>query len=208
MSGLRERKKQRTRRRLADAALRLFGDRGFEGTTVEAICDEAEVAVSTFYVYFPSKEAAAFPDEEARVAAVAATLRDRPAGQPMHISLRRAAHAVVQQDLTAQDALASRLQLLAREPALAAYAARGQARYAGELAALFADQLGVDPAIDVRPRLLVSAVLGALDSAYGAWAADSSRDLGELVDEAFDLLDAGFARSLASLTAGARGSGG
>jgi AcrR family transcriptional regulator len=60
--GRRERKKERTRQAIAAAALRQFSAHGFDATTVAAICEEADVAVSTFYVYFDSKEAAAFPD--------------------------------------------------------------------------------------------------------------------------------------------------
>jgi hypothetical protein len=55
----------------------------------------------------------------------------------------------------------------------------------------------VDPATHVRPRALVSAVLGALNAAYAEWATDSSRDLARLVDEAYDLVDTGLARALA-----------
>lgn len=196
MPGLRERKKERTRDAIASAALRLFSEKGVEATTIEAICAEAEIAVSTFYVYFESKEAAAFPDDDARAALVAATLHERAAGEPLHVTLRRAAHAVVQHDLAAGDSVAARLELLAREPALAAHAARGQARYAEELSALVALQMQVNPAEDVRPRLLISAVLGALNAAYAAWATDRSRNLAQLVDEAHDLLDTGFAATL------------
>ena len=196
MPGLRERKKQRTRQAIAAAALRLFVEQGFEATTVEAICADAEIAVSTFYAYFDSKEAAVFPDEAGRTAVVTATLTERPPGEPLHVTLRRAAHALVQQDLETADALAARLELLAREPALAAHAARGQDRYADELSTLVATEMRVEAVADPRPRLVISAVLGALNAAYTSWAADPSRDLPVLVAQALDLLDLGFERAL------------
>jgi hypothetical protein len=40
--------------------------------------------------------------------------------------------------------------------------------------------------------------MGALNAAWAAWAADDSRSLPELVDEAHDILDAGFAQALSS----------
>ncbi len=53
----RERKKEETRRRIFDAALALFTEKGFEATTIEDITARADVAKATFFNYFPRKEA-------------------------------------------------------------------------------------------------------------------------------------------------------
>jgi NADH dehydrogenase len=53
----RERKKQQTRQRLLEAALRLFRERGYDNTTVERITEAVDVAKSTFFNYFETKEA-------------------------------------------------------------------------------------------------------------------------------------------------------
>jgi AcrR family transcriptional regulator len=53
----RERKKQETRKRLMEAALRLFHHHGYDATTVKQITDAADVAKSTFFNYFETKEA-------------------------------------------------------------------------------------------------------------------------------------------------------
>ena len=55
-TGLRELKKARTRRHIADTAARLFAERGYEHVAVTDVAREAEVAEQTVYNYFPAKE--------------------------------------------------------------------------------------------------------------------------------------------------------
>jgi AcrR family transcriptional regulator len=47
----------RTRQELLDAAEQVFGKRGFEKASIQEITRQAGVALGTFYVYFPHKEA-------------------------------------------------------------------------------------------------------------------------------------------------------
>jgi AcrR family transcriptional regulator len=54
--GLRERKKARTRRLIADAAARLFAERGYERVAVSDVARAAEVSEQTVYNYFQTKE--------------------------------------------------------------------------------------------------------------------------------------------------------
>ena len=52
---LRERRKQRTRAALIDAAYGLFATKGYDDTTLEQVADEAGLHVQTLYRHFPSK---------------------------------------------------------------------------------------------------------------------------------------------------------
>jgi AcrR family transcriptional regulator len=80
-TGHRERKKQRVREQLTEAALQLFRDRGFEKTTIEDIAAAADVVPRTFFRYFRSKDEVLFAwYERVRDAAVAA-VRARPSGE-------------------------------------------------------------------------------------------------------------------------------
>jgi len=53
----RERKKQETRQRLMEVALRLFREHGYDATTVGEITEGADVAKGTFFNYFETKDA-------------------------------------------------------------------------------------------------------------------------------------------------------
>ncbi|WP_111601057.1 TetR/AcrR family transcriptional regulator [Streptomyces sp. Amel2xB2] len=54
--GLRERKKQRTRAAISDAAITLFLEHGFSKVSVAQVADAAEVSKRTLFAYFPTKE--------------------------------------------------------------------------------------------------------------------------------------------------------
>jgi AcrR family transcriptional regulator len=137
-SGLRERKKQRTRQALTSAAARLFANQGYERTTVAEIAAAAEVSTRTFFSYFPSKEDVLFADTEERLRLAGEVLaRPRP-GEPAPELLLRAIERMLgseafQQDLTGE--LGSvRLRLIGVTPALQAAAMWRVLRAQGTLA--------------------------------------------------------------------------
>lgn len=80
--GLRERKKTATRESLRDAALLLFTQKGFAGTSVDEIAATAAVSRSTFFRYFGSKEAVLFELGDERGAMLVDLMIARPAGEP------------------------------------------------------------------------------------------------------------------------------
>ena len=52
----RERKKEETKERIFNAAMKLFKTRGYEETTIDDITAKADVAKGTFFNYFPKKD--------------------------------------------------------------------------------------------------------------------------------------------------------
>lgn len=54
--GVRERKRRDMYRRITDVGLKLFSERGYEGTTLDAIAEASGIARRTFFHYFASKE--------------------------------------------------------------------------------------------------------------------------------------------------------
>jgi AcrR family transcriptional regulator len=78
--GHRERKKQRTREQIVDAAFKLFAERGFAATTVADIAAAADIAPRTFFSYFPSKEEVVFYDFDGLFESLSSAIRGRPEG--------------------------------------------------------------------------------------------------------------------------------
>jgi len=79
-TGLRERKKARTRRLIADTAARLFAERGYENVAVSDVAREAEVAEQTVYNYFPTKERLVTDRDEQIQDRLCDLVRSRPPG--------------------------------------------------------------------------------------------------------------------------------
>src|ERR1700727_2146316 len=79
-TGLRDLKKARTRRLIADTAARLFAERGYERVTVTDVAREAEVAEQTVYNYFPTKERLVTDREERVQDRLCDLIRSRPPG--------------------------------------------------------------------------------------------------------------------------------
>ncbi|MEV6349633.1 TetR family transcriptional regulator [Actinoplanes sp. NPDC051851] len=81
-TGLRARKKARTRDGIAGAAIDLFLARGFDVVSINDVAAAAEVSKPTLFRYFPSKEDLVlhrFADHHGESARV---VRERPAGVP------------------------------------------------------------------------------------------------------------------------------
>jgi len=79
--GLRELKRARTRNQIAQTAMRLFAERGFDGVTVAAVAAGAEVSEATVFNYFGAKEELFFAGMEAFEVELVAAVRDRRKGQ-------------------------------------------------------------------------------------------------------------------------------
>ena len=141
--GRRERKKAATRQAIADAALRLFVDRGYDRVTIRDVADAADVSTTTLFKHFTGKEALVFDEEADGEAALVAAVRNRAAGQGVVDALRehvlatwlpKAAHPQLPEFTALVDAT----------PVLRAYAERMWVRHTAALGAAIADEVGVD----------------------------------------------------------------
>ena len=76
--GLRERKKQQTRRLLADTARQLFADRGFDAVTVAEIAHAGDVSEPTVFNYFPRRKTSFSADSKASRTSYLTAIWERP----------------------------------------------------------------------------------------------------------------------------------
>lgn len=195
--GLRERKKQRTREALTDAAYSMFCANGFDATTVDQIAEAVEVSPRTFFRYFTSKEDVALSLADEQITTMLEGFAAQPADLPVLTAMRRAAVEVVrayESETTGSDQVRYlRMQdLISASPALMAACVERAAARLDEVARLIGVRMGVDPATDPRPYLVASVTLCAVPAAVNAWRATGWDAPGsELIGQAFDLLSAG-----------------
>ena len=86
-AGLRQRKKESSRRAIEDAAWELFAEKGYEETSVNDIAEHADVAPRTFFRYFPTKEAVLYPQFDELLQTVRDEFHRRPADESVITSL-------------------------------------------------------------------------------------------------------------------------
>jgi AcrR family transcriptional regulator len=161
--GLRERKKQRTREQIVDAAMGLFAVRGYHATTIADIAEAADVSPRTFFSYFPSKEAVVFHDADRDLEGLASTLNDRLPGETAFDALRRWIDTIFDEKMDADDEAHLRKRLCREDEGLANYQGGLMARIHELLLGAIADDLG-EPPDALRPRLVAAAAVAALTS--------------------------------------------
>ena len=180
-SGRRERKKARTRQTLADAALRLFLKRGFDQVTVAEIAEAADVAVSTLFAHYPTKESLLFSRDATIGAGFVEAVTGRDPDAPILQALRDYVHR-------APDLASGSLEfveLVRATPALTRYVDRMWTRHADDLCQAIAAATGGTPT-DVRTRALARYVV----EIPSIVRSDPDRD--RAIDTVFDLLAGGW----------------
>jgi len=191
-TGLRERKKERTRQELMRSALRLFADRGFDQVTVEEIAADTEVSPRTFFRYFSSKEDVLFAQSDRSLERLLATLRNEPADLRPLEALRRAMRALARDYVEDKEAVVLRHQIMTATPALRTRATERQ--HGWEASVIERLRAGGQAAAmsDLDVRLVVAASMTALRVAITVWVADTSDvELEDIIDATFDRLHRG-----------------
>jgi len=192
--GLRERKKQRTRQALRQAAIELFLERGFEATTIADITAAADVAPRTFFAYFQTKEDVFLDEGVERFAKAQRALQQRPQGEPLLAAFRRAALEIAADMQTQSEQDRALARIVRSSPAVQARIRDRQGQWEEQLAAMIAEERHAGQG-DLESHVVAAALVGVLRSVQRvAVAAEMQLDLPALMAQAFDLLESGLAR--------------
>ncbi|MEV7012800.1 TetR/AcrR family transcriptional regulator [Streptosporangium sp. NPDC051022] len=198
--GLRERKKQQTRKTISDMATVLFAQRGFDNVTVAEVAEAANVSTKTVFNYFPRKEDLFLDRFPEAAELITRAIRERPPGEEPLTALRRLLLELVRQrhPLCGLDERYRLFwQVVLDSPALRARArelVNELEKLLGSLLAEAADAAPDDPWSRVTAALIVSAFRTSYAIGVGRILAGDSADavIGDhtaLLIRSFDTLE-------------------
>ena len=186
---LRERNKARTRALIQHEAFELFRRQGYAATTVDQIVAAADISESTFFRYFPTKEAVVLSDEFDPV--IAAGFRAQPPQVGVVAALRAAIRSA--EKAMSADELADvrfRATLIWQVSSLRAAVLEQFTGTLDLIAELVAERLG-RRADDPQVRTFAGAVIGISIAVMTGWAEAPDGDLLSSFDRALGFLEGG-----------------
>ncbi len=191
MTGLRERKKAKTKAEIRAQAMRLFAEQGYAATTVDQIAEAAEVSQSTFFRYFPTKEDVVLQDDTDPL--IFEAFRTKPAAMAPIAALRESIREIYSAVPAAERAAEQERQaLIASVPELRGRMLDEFARATELIATLLAERYG-RARDDVAVMTFAGAVIGVGIAAWVAHQRDPSIDIIERMDAGLAQLESGLA---------------
>ncbi|WP_031068772.1 TetR family transcriptional regulator [Streptomyces sp. NRRL WC-3742] len=179
---LAERKRQLVADELAQAALELLAQKGFDAVTVDEIAAAAGVSKRTFFRYFASKEDVIVRLLAEMGADMRAELAARPPEEPPSVALRHAVSVSVTSCTGHAEQALQVVRLILGTPALHARFLERQAQWREELATELAARTGQP--VGLHPRLAAGTALAAFDVILQQWST-GTQDPAELTARAF-----------------------
>ncbi len=185
---LREQTRAAVRAQIAEAALDLFAEHGFDEVTVEQIAAAAGISTRSFNRYFPAKEDAILGDTEPWGVLVRDTLENRPVNEPVWESLRHAFSALLAMSDMSGERQKRGMRVLNSAPSLRARNLEKHLGWASTLTPIVARRIGGADA-DLRAYAVVQCAIACFEAALNAWAiAGETRSPDELLALSFGAL--------------------
>ena len=187
-ASLRERKKQKTREALEEAAIRLFLEKGYSATSIEDIAGDADVSRRTFFRYFGSKEGVLFGDADLQGEAVLQALMAQPRDVPPLVAFRDAVVELSRVMESDQEAILKKQRVIVGTLELRTRASEISRQWRGRFAQAVATRAGrAEPEDD--DGIIAGVAIAVLSAAVEDWVAAGGRDdLIERLRRAFDVV--------------------
>lgn len=187
--GLRERKKDKTRLQLLEAALDLIGRQGFEVTTISQIAAAVDVSSRTVLRYFPTKEDVIVSWVEEGMAIFLATLELRPKDEPTHQSLLASAKAMLHLYEERADFYLTLERVIASSSAISARKQEMSTELGHQVSLVLAQRSNNSPIATLANDLYPMVVFSILRVVIRAWvSADGNLNLLELFEKSAELV--------------------
>jgi len=176
-----------SRAAIEQAAFELFVDRGFDGTTMEAIAERVGVGRRTLFRYYASKNDIPWGQFDQTLENFRRILDDMPHDLPLREAVHLGVIAFNDFPQDAQPPHRDRMRLILETPTLQAHSVLRYAQWREVIAEYAAQRLGLS-ATDVLPATIAQVSLAIALTAYDQWLHNSQSDLLELLDEAMSAL--------------------
>jgi TetR/AcrR family transcriptional regulator, regulator of mycofactocin system len=184
------RKRSTTQDHIANIALDLFAERGFDEVSVDDVARAAGISRRTMFRYYASKNAIPWGDFDAHLDHMRDLLQLVPADATTSSALRSTLLAFNSFDEAETARHRQRMRVILETAALQAHSMTMYAGWRAVIAAFVARRLGID-ASDLVPQTTAWTMLGVALSAYEYWLDDESVSLDRALGEAFDTVSDG-----------------
>jgi len=189
-TGLRERKKLKTRATIQYHAMRLFHEQGYHETTIEQIAEASEISPSTLFRYFPTKESLVLEDDFDPL--LIELFRQQPPGLSPVAAFRRAIKAGAEQmPEEARLAIRQRMELTMSVPELRAASLSQMSDTTELIAALIAERTGRERS-DLTVVAYAGALLGTVMSALFYCSVHKNADYIDTIVDVLEQMENGF----------------
>jgi len=179
------------RRRLQEAALALFAERGFESTTAKQIAERAGLTERTFFRHFGDKREVLFGNEDAVTEALVSAVASAPQACAPLDSVAAGLQAAADHMQPRRESLRRHAAIIAAHPELQERELIKQASMSAALAGALRGRGVAEP----TAKLAAEVSIAVMRVAFQRWLEDADdRDLPQLVREALDQIEVFAAR--------------
>ncbi len=191
-SGLRERKKNKTRLDIVRAATQLFVTRGFDKTTMDDIADAAEVSRSTLFRYFGNKEAMVFPHQDERLGVFIKLVSEPLANESPFATVRRGLLHLAEMFYAAREELSVQQKIVVSSPYLQARELAFYDEWERAIRIAVVDPYDGSAEQTNRAKVASSTIFATVRTALTEWLQDGCREnLVEKAKQVFDIVEEG-----------------